>query len=737
MPTRTDLGVLDQLGCGLSVSIKPLGRHSVKVCSVCRLCYGDSVVSCIETGHTSFLDLPDRDPEMIAGYRLEQLAAGSTAARETYHARRIDCGRDCTVTIADADASLRDRFLNDARAAAELFNPCTADIYEAGSLESGELFVVAEDTGGNTLRSFLDAHGTPPLLTSIQIVRQATEALHALHLIGLIHRAICPENIVFIPDAADGNQIKLQNIDFGGVVEHSIVSNKFTIDDSVDSLRYFAPEQFSGAPASIKMDIYSLGIIFYEMLSGNPPFAAGKAADLIEMQRHLSPPEIKIDDFEVRMLVMHTLSESLQKRPEVRHSSANAFARQLRHIEQLAMHVSTPPPAMVVTTPTHVNPHTQNPVERPPMKIEAPVFQEVIPEAAVELPAHSPFAAPYHASRLRSHRRRARTRVSSEGVEPSTGKTDLTSVSPSEPTKIAWATPDDDIPSMAAVMEVRERERVGDTPAPEEPVVAVQATRIVHAVSDTPVPLAVLRFAARENAKQVRASQIATDAAVAPRETITRIHVRLEEDAADEASVFFHDEIEHAPETSPMFSTSDIETNGLLRNHRAGALAAIGLLAVAVLLVIWIGEWRASSLKNVGDEASIAEVTATEPTATRQISQPATSTAEAEPNEPQAETVVLPLPAGEMERNTVASHSEKIADAKTVPTKTRVESDVNGKAVAPQKQQSALVKKPEIKAPSVRSTLVIYTDNGRVKSKTESADRSGATRPRIVKNPKS
>src|SRR6185295_13301063 len=91
------------------------------------------------------------------------------------------------------------------------------------------------------------------------------------------------------------------------------------------------------------------------------------------------PPEIRIDDFELRMLVTHTLMESLRKLPEKRQSSANAFARQLRHIEQLSTHVSTPPPAGAVppepakviaafaaTEPARVaNLHSFAPIETP------------------------------------------------------------------------------------------------------------------------------------------------------------------------------------------------------------------------------------------------------------------------------------------------------------------------------------------------------------------------------------
>ncbi len=283
---------------------------------------------------------------MVAGYRLDfYLDAGRKG--EIFRASRTDCGQPCRIRILATDAQHAQRFLGDAKLAAALFHPNVADVYEVGSLDSGECFVVEEDTGCETLSDFLKTSGVPQLLTSIQIVRQAAEALHAIHLKGLRHLAIRPENIILTTDHESRRLVKIQNIDFGGVGQ-SIVSNKFLIDSALDSLKYFAPEQFDGEAASERTDVYSLGIVFYEMLAGAPPFDAPSAAGLIEKHKSQPPPDIKIDNFNLRMLVTHALTEALQKRPESRQSSANAFARQLRHIEQLANHVSTPPPAGIV-----------------------------------------------------------------------------------------------------------------------------------------------------------------------------------------------------------------------------------------------------------------------------------------------------------------------------------------------------------------------------------------------------
>lgn len=317
----------------------------MKVCSFCRRCYDDSVFSCDEESHGSLAEMRNCEPDLIAGYRLDSLLESGVAG-DIYRAHQTASGGPCLIKILSADIKNSERFQLETKLASTIFHPNLADVYEAGSLETGECFVIYEDADGQTLRELLDNSGVPPLLTTIQVMCQAAEALHALHLTGLTHRAVNPENIVLASDAEGGLLVRIQNPDFGGVFERSIISNKFLIDSALDSIKYFAPEQFDGAESSAQTDVYSLGVVFYEMLAGVPPFNGSKAAELIEKHKKQRPPDLRIDNFDLRMLITHSLMESLQKRPDLRQSSANAFARQIRHIEQLATHVSTPPPAV-------------------------------------------------------------------------------------------------------------------------------------------------------------------------------------------------------------------------------------------------------------------------------------------------------------------------------------------------------------------------------------------------------
>src|SRR5437773_2637275 len=155
----------------------------MRVCSICQRCYEDQAFSCYEEYHPSPSEIRDGCREMIAGYRLEYLLE-SGARGELYRACHTASGRSCLIKILSADAQHSQQFLRDTGLSAALFHPNIVDVYEAGTADSGELFIVTEDAGGQTLRGFLNAVAVHELLTTIEVVRQAAEALHAIHLKG-------------------------------------------------------------------------------------------------------------------------------------------------------------------------------------------------------------------------------------------------------------------------------------------------------------------------------------------------------------------------------------------------------------------------------------------------------------------------------------------------------------------------------------------------------------------------
>ncbi|MEP7076049.1 MAG: protein kinase [Acidobacteriota bacterium] len=486
----------------------------MRVCSVCRRCYDTDVFSCADESHPALSDLREGSCEgIIAGYCLEILQ-DSGVKGESYLARHTASGRSCVVQIHVAHNA--EQFVNEAKIASGLFHSAAADVYEAGTLTSGEIYVVAEDTAGPTIREFLKL-GVPELMTSIEIVRQAAEALNAIHLAGLTHGAVSPANLVLTTAPVGRRTVKITNIDFGGIVGHSIISDKFMIDAALDSLRYFSPEQCAGEEAGPRSDLYSLGVVLYEMLSGAPPFDASKGVALIEKHKSERPREISIGDFELRMLVTHALTESLNKRPDKRQSSANAFARQLRHIEQLATHVSTPPPAGVMpkTPPrpvVRVSVAPTSAIVESPMVLDIPAVSMIVAEEpAIEVKLETSLPA---RSRLKIWRRKLRQQLAAS-IEAAPIR--------HEPARIEWKQPEDDIPSIGDIVDVMASESFAKPIVENIEVKALaieQKPEAIAAVAEVPKEIPVVQAA------QEMVVQAPTIIAAAPEEPEEITHVR-------------------------------------------------------------------------------------------------------------------------------------------------------------------------------------------------------------------
>jgi serine/threonine protein kinase len=483
----------------------------MKICSICERCYPDAVDVCVQDGSEEFATAGDGAPDMVPGYILTRRVDISRNA-ETYEARENTSGSACIVKIFSTPADT-DSILREAKAVKSLFDPGLLDVYDSGTIDDGRAFVVSEVADGQSLRQLLTNVGPPALLISVEMIRQAAESLHNLHNAGVTHGALNPENI-FLSKGKNGHAlVRIDGIDYGRTIEHLITSNKFEIDSHIDRLRYFAPEQCTGDERSPRSDVYALGIIFHELLSGTPPFDSPKAAGLIEKHRNERPPEVKIANFELRMLVTHALSESMQKQPAFRQSSANLLARQLRHIEQLATHSSTPPPAVRNATRDVTRPVVPSiQLDYPPRveiyeKAEPIVMRKsasesrsvvrqepVIEQPMIELPLATPevttqvdapasisnqsLPATPKRSRLRSLKRKLNelsAMVAATMERPATPS--ITSFQPpaeKAPRKIEWVQPEDDIPSIDEVVKVLASEGIEkETPLME--VVAAPA----------------------------------------------------------------------------------------------------------------------------------------------------------------------------------------------------------------------------------------------------------------------
>ncbi len=228
-----------------------------------------------------------------------------------------------------AEPKHRERFMREARAASRIEHPNVVEIIEVGTTPEGGVYLVMELLQGHDLRAILRRDGPLPWPRARHYLLQATAALHEAHRQGVIHRDIKPANC-FVCTAEEGRPERMKLLDFGiaklgedpGASQSSSAGKRLTqTGELVGTLAYLAPEFAEGRPASVFTDMYALGIMAYELLTGDVPFRGKNEFQVLA--RHLTEPPVR-----PRMLVP-SLPEAaealvltlLAKKPELRFES--------------------------------------------------------------------------------------------------------------------------------------------------------------------------------------------------------------------------------------------------------------------------------------------------------------------------------------------------------------------------------------------------------------------------------
>jgi serine/threonine-protein kinase len=226
------------------------------------------------------------------------------------------------------------QLINEARAAGRLSHSNIVTIYDA-STENGITYIAMEYLQGQVLSRMLDKGHRFPVSDTAAVVMKLADALSYAHQNGVIHRDIKPANIFMVGD----RQPKI--VDFGIARAPNRIPEEMTFDDTapytlfhnnlLGTPAYMSPEQALGRPADERSDIYSLGAVMYEMLTGRKPFHAKTTDDLLHTIAHKAPPAPNELNPKIPVPLSETVMKAMNKKPEKRYQSADEMAEDIKN----------------------------------------------------------------------------------------------------------------------------------------------------------------------------------------------------------------------------------------------------------------------------------------------------------------------------------------------------------------------------------------------------------------------
>lgn len=225
----------------------------------------------------------------------------------------------------------REEFLREARASAALSHPNIVSVYDAG-VHAGERFIVMEFVSGGSVADLIQEHAPLPATQAVPIATQVADALDYGHQHGVVHCDVKPQNVLL----DESHRPKL--VDFG--IARTIAATGALTDTITGTAGYIAPEQLVGEKVDGRTDIYALGCVLYEMLSGDLPFDSTNLAALATQRLVRPPVPLRTRNPRVPRALAECVMRAIERDPALRFPTAGAFSR--------ALHASTagiaPPP---------------------------------------------------------------------------------------------------------------------------------------------------------------------------------------------------------------------------------------------------------------------------------------------------------------------------------------------------------------------------------------------------------
>jgi serine/threonine protein kinase len=277
--------------------------------------------------------------QRFGNYRAVSLL-GEGGMGSVYLAEHPEIGRKVAVKVLrtefSRDAQLLGRFLNEARAANAIRHPNIIEILDSGTTEQGVSYLVMELLEGESLASRLRRLGSLSLQNALEFSYQTASAVGAAHRKGIVHRDLKPDNLFVVPDENDPARERIKVLDFG-IAKLQVHAMGDSVKTRTGTLMgtpvYMSPEQAMGTKeVDHRSDVYSLGVIVFEMICGKPPFYSEGFGELVHLHMNVPPPSPRSFVPSLPGAVEALIFKMLAKRPDDRFQSMQAVQEAIKQI---------------------------------------------------------------------------------------------------------------------------------------------------------------------------------------------------------------------------------------------------------------------------------------------------------------------------------------------------------------------------------------------------------------------
>src|SRR6185436_7367555 len=212
-------------------------------------------------------------------YRAEQTNLGRTVAVKIIHPHLV------------GEENAAARFITEARAASRLNHPNSVGVIDFGKTEDGQLYLVMEFLRGKDLARVQYEEGPLSFRRIVSVLKQVLAALAEAHHLGIIHRDLKPENIILEPVRTGGDFVKVVDFGLAKMRVEAVQSNITSPGIVCGTPEYMSPEQGRGDPLDARSDLYAVGVIFYQLMTGRLPFEAESPTQVVLMHITEAPPD--------------------------------------------------------------------------------------------------------------------------------------------------------------------------------------------------------------------------------------------------------------------------------------------------------------------------------------------------------------------------------------------------------------------------------------------------------------